>query len=170
MLVATSIKRVVDRRAMPSPAGLREGVTFSARERCSGVRLSPKSIFLGIVALGLPITVTIGWTFGDPPAGPSVPAPDGAGGIGGAPAQGTSVPSAAGGWSTASPRPVSVDTPAPVERSTVPLRVRPRITATDLPIPTLPAPPPQATQAAPTSAPTDPPTEGPPTPDPVETP
>jgi len=53
------------------------------------VRLSPKSIFFGIVALGLPFAVTVGWTLGEPVAAPppAVAAPAGEGGMGAAPAR-----------------------------------------------------------------------------------
>jgi hypothetical protein len=48
------------------------------------VRLSPKYIFLGIVALGLPFAITVGWMLGAPPSDPNpVSAPAGAGGLGG---------------------------------------------------------------------------------------
>jgi hypothetical protein len=50
------------------------------------VQLSPKSVFIGLVALGLPIAVTAGWTLAGP-AKRSAEAslPGGAGGIGPAP-------------------------------------------------------------------------------------
>jgi len=47
------------------------------------VRLSPKSIFIGLVALGLPIAVTVGWTLATPARKPvEVGAPAGTGGLG----------------------------------------------------------------------------------------
>jgi hypothetical protein len=49
------------------------------------VRVSPKSIFFGLVVLGLPIAVTIGWTMATPAPRPaSVELPVGTGGIGAA--------------------------------------------------------------------------------------
>lgn len=48
------------------------------------MRLSPKSIFFGLVAFGLPVAV--GWTLAGPPKRPSVTSlPTGTGGIGAAP-------------------------------------------------------------------------------------
>jgi hypothetical protein len=57
------------------------------------VRLTPKSIFFGLVALGLPFAVTVGWTLADRTvtAPPAVAAPAGAGGIGSAPAPDASI-------------------------------------------------------------------------------
>jgi hypothetical protein len=50
------------------------------------VRLSPKSIFFGLVALGLPVAVTIGWQLATPATrSAAVDAPGGAGGLGDAP-------------------------------------------------------------------------------------
>ncbi|WP_067508916.1 hypothetical protein [Actinoplanes sp. TFC3] len=51
------------------------------------MRLTPKSVFLGIVALGLPFAVSLGWTLGtqDQPAAVVTMAPGGADGIGSAP-------------------------------------------------------------------------------------
>ena len=47
------------------------------------MQLSPKSIFLGLVALGLPIAVAVGWTLATPARKPvEVSAPAGTGGIG----------------------------------------------------------------------------------------
>jgi hypothetical protein len=47
------------------------------------VRLSPKSIFFGLIALGLPISVVIGWTLATPLRSPaSVGASAGTGGLG----------------------------------------------------------------------------------------
>lgn len=50
------------------------------------MRLSPKYIFLGIVVLGLPFAVVVGWTLGAPAQSPTpVSAPQGAGTLGAAP-------------------------------------------------------------------------------------
>jgi hypothetical protein len=52
------------------------------------VRLTPKTIFFGILAVGLPFAVTVGWTLGTPvtSAAPRIDAPGGAGSLGTAPA------------------------------------------------------------------------------------
>jgi hypothetical protein len=53
---------------------------------CPFVQLSPKSVFFGLLAFGLPIAVTIGWTLAAPARRPSAASvPGGAGGIGAAP-------------------------------------------------------------------------------------
>jgi hypothetical protein len=79
------------------------------------VRFSPRSIFLGVVALGLPFAVTVGWTIGAPsPVPPSVSAPGGLGGIGTAPSRATTAAtSPVGDWSPRAPRPVSVESTLP---------------------------------------------------------
>jgi hypothetical protein len=47
------------------------------------MRLSPKSIFFGLVAFGLPISIGIGWTLATQPRRPaSIGAPAGTGGMG----------------------------------------------------------------------------------------
>lgn len=52
------------------------------------MRLSPKSIFFGLVALGLPVAVTIGWQLATPATrSAAIDAPGGAGGMGVAPAR-----------------------------------------------------------------------------------
>jgi hypothetical protein len=55
------------------------------------VRLSPKSIFFGIISLGLPFAVTVGWILGAPVVNPvaAASAPVGAGGLGAAPSRGS---------------------------------------------------------------------------------
>lgn len=52
-------------------------------------RLSPKFIFVGLVALGLPFAVAVGWTLGTPvnATPPAVSAPGGSGSLGTAPAR-----------------------------------------------------------------------------------
>ncbi len=61
-------------------------------------RLSPKSLFFGMVVLGLPFAVTVGWALGGPAATttttpPPATAPAGAGVIGAAPSPtGTAAP------------------------------------------------------------------------------
>ncbi len=49
------------------------------------MRLSPKFVFLGIIAFGLPIALTTGWALGVPSAPPRPIVPAGAGVIGTAP-------------------------------------------------------------------------------------
>ena len=137
------------------------GVTFSAAQRCSGVRLSPKSLFLGIVAFGLPIAVTTGWTLGGETAPPAAPAPGGEGSIGTAPVHGTSVPPVGDVWSPAPPRPVAVATRVPTERRRSGPAASPSPTDRDLPDPTMTVrPAPSATDAPrePTAVPTPEPT------------
>jgi hypothetical protein len=46
------------------------------------VRLSPKSIFIGLVALGLPVSVAIGWIMATPTRGPAAVSIPGIGGLG----------------------------------------------------------------------------------------
>ena len=63
---------------------------FGRRTGVLHVRLSPKSVFIGLVALGLPISMAIGWTLAPQtrrPAAVDTPARGGlgAGGIGAAP-------------------------------------------------------------------------------------
>jgi hypothetical protein len=58
------------------------------------VRLTPKSIFIGLIVLGLPFAVALGWTLGSPDARfeqpPAAGVPGGAGTIGAAPGRGQS--------------------------------------------------------------------------------
>ena len=59
------------------------------------MRLSPKSIFVGLIALGLPFAVTFGWTLGNPFTSdkpPSAATPGGSGAIGTAPVKDTTSP------------------------------------------------------------------------------
>jgi hypothetical protein len=140
------------------------------------VRLSPQYIFLGIVTLGLPFAVTVGWTLGAPPPAPQpVSAPAGAGGLGGpdgwgaAPQRGTSAPGTgydqpARDARTAPPRsnpstaPVAA-TPsaaAPDDRTTPPLQLP--LTDPPVPTPTTVTSEPPAPSAAPSE--TTPPDSG----------
>jgi hypothetical protein len=132
------------------------------------VRLSPKSIFFGIVALGLPFTVTVGWTLGTPAAVPAaVSAPGGSGTIGAAPQRGVTSPVTAADYAAEPPRdtastaastaPVAVpsSTAAPADTVTVTLSPLPTLTDPPVPTPTLvtSAPPiPSATPSTSTSA------------------
>jgi hypothetical protein len=134
-----------------------QGVTFSAAQRCSGVRLSPKSIFFGIVALGLPIVVTAGWILGasEPPS--SSPRPGGATGFGTPPVNGISWGPAGEAFSPAPPRPVAAQTRVPAGKPRGGRTARPSATGEVRPEPTTTARPvPSATEA--TAAPTDLPT------------
>lgn len=74
------------------------------------MRLSPRSIFFSVVALGLPFAVTAGWAVGTPAPAPA-PATDpaGAGGIGAAPPKATSTTptSSVVDWRPRTPKPVA---------------------------------------------------------------
>ncbi|MFC3380739.1 hypothetical protein [Couchioplanes azureus] len=109
------------------------------------MRLSPKSVFFGIVALGLPFSVALGWTLGTPDAAPpSATAPGGAGGFGTAPVQAASPASGAGTtWVPRAPQPVSVvESVAPsAPTSVAPSSAVPSAAASGSPGPTLTLPP-----------------------------
>ena len=78
------------------------------------MRLSPKSIFFGLIALGLPFAVTVGWALADPAVEvpPVAAAPAGAGGFGSAPAPAASTePVTPVDYGTRAPR-VSVVAPS----------------------------------------------------------
>jgi len=123
------------------------------------VRLSPKSIFFGLVVLGLPIAVVIGWTLATPLSPPlEVGAPGGIGGIGAAAGNG----SVGVAPERAKPRPPTTVkfTPAPVRATTRP----PAATAPSA-APTATTAPPAAT--LPTAA-TLPVLDQPPVPTPTE--
>ena len=79
------------------------------------MRLTPKSIFVSIVALGLPFSVAVGWAVGAPtPAPPSMSEPAGAGGIGSAPtAATTSMAESVVDWTPRGPRRVAVEESVP---------------------------------------------------------
>jgi hypothetical protein len=142
------------------------------------VRLSPKSVFLGIIAFGLPIALTTGWALGVPSAPQRPVVPAGAGVIGPAPSVVTSVPvstvpvprSSSGArtmrvrtGATVVVAPTSAPTPS-TTGATESATVRPpRPTRTHEPSPV-----PTRTDAAGTSPPT--PTAPPPTADPSASP
>ena len=70
------------------------------------MRLSPKSIFFGLVALGLPVAVTIGWQLATPATrSAAVEVPGGAGGLGDAPARHARPAPAAASSSSVAPLP-----------------------------------------------------------------
>jgi hypothetical protein len=137
------------------------------------VRLSPKSIFFGIVLLGLPLAVAAGWMAASPATRPAADRPIGAaGGIGAAPARGlSSRPNAVADHESpaatlsVAPSPTG---PAPVPPGAVPVSAGPTATASVSfsPLPTLTLPP-VPTPTSVTSSPTDP-TSGPPSSAPVE--
>jgi len=82
------------------------------------VRLTPKSLFFGLVSIGLPFAVTLGWVLGEtttvtPPAA----TPDGFGGLGTAPERDKPVNRVDYPERTSGPRPAS---------STAPVAVPPR--------------------------------------------
>ncbi len=124
-------------------------------------RLSPNPLVLGIVALGLPFAVTVGWTLGDPATTTTPPpaaAPAGAGGIGTAPVRVSSAPVTAVDYTSRGSR-----TSARAS-STGPVAVRPSASSaagSPAPVPTLtdpPVPTPTTVTSAPAS-PTPTPTE-----------
>lgn len=126
------------------------------------MRLKPRSIFLGIVAFGLPMALTTGWTLG---ARQPFPAPvserraPAIGGIGSAPSGAVPAPlRSAPGWSPPAPRTVAeiiTSTPPAVavtsSRSAAPIQ-----------------PTPTRTSAKPPFSPPPVPTPTPPSPDPAE--
>jgi hypothetical protein len=133
------------------------------------VRLSPKSIFLGLVALGLPFAVTVGWQFAGPTPGPApISAPVGAGGIGAAPTRATApTPLKVVDWSSpadetdtgsaAPSAPPSTDTAGepsvpPPAASTAPRALLPSLTFPPVPTPTDIASPPPRPSATPSSS------------------
>jgi hypothetical protein len=131
------------------------------------VRLSPKPVFLGLVALGLPFAVTVGWQFASPaPAPAPISAPPGSGGIGAAPKHAAaSGPVTPVDWSPAAPKPVaatavssgtpppSVAVPSPTQPSAgaATRPARPALTLPPVPTPidiTSPPPSPSATPSS----------------------
>jgi hypothetical protein len=111
------------------------------------VRLSPKSVFLGVVALGLPFSVTVGWQLGHPDATPSpVSGPAGGGILGSAPARATTPePVTVVDWSSPAPRtrtsaqrttPPASSSPSPVQPSPGAASAGPLPTLTVPPVPT----------------------------------
>jgi len=98
------------------------------------VRLTPKTIFFGILALGLPFAVTVGWTLATPATSPAprIAAPGGSGSLG------TAAPAPRGDGAKAGPvAPVDyVATPQPsssaaaVAVAVVPRAALPAVTAT----------------------------------------
>jgi hypothetical protein len=134
------------------------------------VRLSPKSIFLGIVALGLPIVVTVGWVLGGHQASPPASAPGGGAGTAvTAPVEGTSIEAVGEAWSPAPPRPVAAEKRVPAGRSGGGRVVRPSATGRSVPDPTStarPVPSPTKATADPSPEPTVPPVSAEPLPEP----
>jgi len=109
------------------------------------VRLSPKSIFIGLVALGLPVAVTVGWQLATPATRSSALAePGGAGGLGKAPAR----PSG----STAPP-PAPRTVPARLTSTVLPARPA---SASPPPGPPVATDPPRTPSVSPTEASVDP--------------
>jgi hypothetical protein len=133
------------------------------------VRLSPKPVFLGLVALGLPFAVTVGWQLAGPQRPPApISAPPGAGGIGAAPTHAAvSGPVTAVDWSSAAPKsvaatsagpgapPPSVAVPRPVPPSarTATRQTLPALTLPPVPTPIeITSPPPSPSATPPSSA------------------
>jgi hypothetical protein len=104
------------------------------------VRLTPKTIFFGILALGLPFAVTVGWTLATPATSPAprIAAPGGSGSLG------TAAPAPRGDGAKAGPvAPVDyVATPQPsssaaaVAVAVVPRAALPPLTDPPVPTPT----------------------------------
>ncbi|BFU42084.1 hypothetical protein [Krasilnikovia sp. MM14-A1004] len=120
------------------------------------MRLSPKSIFFGVLLLGLPFALAVGWALGTPAAGPApVSAPAGSGVLGTAPSR-TVTPESVTAleWT---PRPVRSTPPrrtarraaasATESRSPSPGRVEP--SRTPPPTPADPSEPPPSPSAPP---------------------
>jgi hypothetical protein len=103
------------------------------------VRLSPKPIFFGLVTLGLPFAVTVGWTLGTPASTPpAVSAPGGAGGIGLAPARATTPASGRiADWAPPTTKPVAAESTL---TASSPAIVLPSAPATSTVAPETPAP------------------------------
>ncbi len=132
--------------------------------RWNGVRLKPRTVFLGIIAFGLPIALTTGWTLaqGGDPADPA--APGGTGFLGNAPQVSTpAVPSPLQSpvaepplrQVAGRPRP-SAPVSGPAERPRpVPMTSAPRPSASF-------SPPPVPTPTSLSPAPTEEPPESPP--------
>lgn len=118
--------------------------------------LSPKSVFFSIVAFGLPIAVTTGWTLGDRPAA-IAPAPAGDGSIGTAPSNGVA------SWARRAGQPApaarTAGSATPPSASAVPSATTP----------TGPSPAPADT-GPPTGGPTSPAVPNPPVPTPASPP
>ena len=68
---------------------------------CAGVRSIPKSLLLGLVVPGLPLAIALGWALAGSAPAPAV-VPDGAGGLGAAPA--TSAVATLAGYTSRPPR------------------------------------------------------------------
>lgn len=129
------------------------------------MRLYPKSIFLGIVAVGLPFAVTAGWMLGAPAARQvALPAPAGDGGLGSAPTgqvrATTTAPVGEITWYPREQRPVAViESAVTVPASspagatavvTTPASPTPTVTGPVLTLPPVPTP----TSASPSPSPT----------------
>ncbi|MGA5303449.1 hypothetical protein ACPCHT_26225 [Nucisporomicrobium flavum] len=130
------------------------------------MRLTPRTVFLGLVALGLPFAVSVGWALGSPDeAPPAVSAPGGAGALGSAPVA-SAVPESVGDWVPRAPKPVSVVKPVRPSASasaapssgtpSAPMSGSAAPSLTEPPVPTpasvFPTPPDPDATTAPTSA------------------
>ena len=137
------------------------------------MRLTPKSIFFGLVALGLPFAVTVGWTLADRAvtAPPGVAAPAAAGGMGSAPTPAASIETVTPvDYGNRPPRGTAVrpsasaSAPAAQPSSSAPgglpsLTLSPLPPLTDPPVPTpttVPSEPPSPSATPPASATPDP--------------
>lgn len=118
------------------------------------MRLSPKSVFFGIVAVGLPVALTVGWMLGTPaPARPVASAPGGAGGMGAAPqtALVTSQPVTPVGYTSRPPRPGVSPSTAP---STAPVSAAPPVSPPPMVAPAASSAPPPSLDLPPVPTPT----------------
>ncbi len=141
--------------------------------RLPRLSLAPKPLFLGIVALGLPFAVTVGWALAEPaapPPPPPVAAPAGAGGIRPAPPRARAAPRTAIDYTARTSRAWSGAQGSRTGRMSVrasasatartPLLPLPLPTLTDPPVPTPTAATsaPASPSATPSASPTPPPT------------
>lgn len=111
------------------------------------MRLSPKSVFLGLLLLGLPFAVVVGWQLADrePATASALYAPAGAGGLGAAPTHTTaparpridrpalSEPTATPAAATPTPPAIVPTTTTPAAATTLPTAGIPVPTPTDVP-------------------------------------
>ena len=123
------------------------------------MRLSPRSVFFGLVSFGLPIAVTVGWVLGETEEKPVAErAPAGAGAFGTAPEQPhTSKPLTAVEWSTpatTAPRAAGTTTPsvAVTSGAVPPTPSPPILSLPPVPTPTMVTSEPPSPSATPSSS------------------
>jgi hypothetical protein len=120
------------------------------------VQLSPKYVFFGIVALGLPLAVAVGWALGTPPTVPAEAsvAPGAAAAMGTAPQRTESTQSGEAGGSSSRQRPASDPSASPITLPP-PVRTAPRPAATAPTATAVPRSAPPTLTAPPVPTPTD---------------